>query len=682
MMFKRTRLRLLAYWRRWRKLDHQRPITALLARADPHLPWLKRVNWLLDLIAWLHHEPFGTPSAERVRFNLKTRRLRVLLDALDRDPVRRAAFVATLQAILREADGLDLFCATGLPREPALVGEIVRTLVGKMLPATPLDGDLDSLFGALFPQAELADWIERIDRKTLARLRPLVLTDALAARYRGNAEDALTYLATVVSATGLDPDVRACMVAPGLRASPFLRLEATIEALLAADADTRAERLATAQTALTVARAAIVDAHLHLTRHGVSVALVYRLTRMRALIKRIDTLLGLLWPGDGQTARVAPFVADLVRGRHMRTSVGGLIARNTALLARQMVAHNAEHGEHYIARNRDEYRDMFVAATGGGLVTAFTTLFKFIITGWHLPKFFEGLAGSINYGASFIVIQLAGFALATKQPAMTAPALADKLEAVHQRGGLRALVEEVVHIARSQSAAVFGNVLSVAPVVVAMSLAIFWVSGHWMIPAEKAHATLASFSLLGWTPVFAAFTGVLLWASSLCAGFADNWFALRRLAPAIAFNRTLQAVVGEKRSGRVADFLQNNIGGFAGNLSLGVLLAFTPLVAEFFGLGLEVRHVTLSTGAMTAAACALGWASLATAQFWLAALGVAAMGLLNVLTCFALALTVAVRASGISEATRHRVYRALRRRMIGSPLALLLPLAERVRGRV
>ena len=118
-MFKRKRLRLIAYWRRWRALEGQRPLLDLLKRADPEAPWLKRVNWLLDLIDWLHYEPAGIRSGEKVRHAIKTRRLKLLLNQIDRNAEQHAAVVAALQSILKDADGLEFFSATGLPREPA-----------------------------------------------------------------------------------------------------------------------------------------------------------------------------------------------------------------------------------------------------------------------------------------------------------------------------------------------------------------------------------------------------------------------------------------------------------------------------------------------------------------------------------------------------------------------------------
>src|SRR2546425_12910843 len=90
-------------------------------------------------------------------------------------------------------------------------------------------------------------------------------------------------------------------------------------------------------------------------------------------------------------------------------------------------------------------------------------------------------------------------------------------------------VDEVAHLVRSQVAAVLGNVLVVLPMVLLLSLGYAQLFGHTPIDGPHAIAVLDSLSLLGMSPLFAAFTGVLLFASSLIAGWAENWFVLRRL---------------------------------------------------------------------------------------------------------------------------------------------------------
>jgi site-specific recombinase len=674
-MIKRFSLRLLSYWQRWQGVDESQPLSQLLARADPQAAWYRRVNWLLDVVDWLHVEPFGEQISSR--YARKTRRLNLLLASLDRDATTRERAIGVLRSLLQEADGLELLCATGLPREPALASEIIETLIEKLLPGTPVHRELGPLFGAVFPRQEHAGWIATLDPPTIERVRKLLFTDEMLARYRRNAEDALIYLSTVVCAIGLSPDVRSRLASRSPRASPFLKLKDALERLLEADEEGRAAAQSAVNNGLFESHAAILDAYRHLNDHGVSITLVYHLERMHAMLKRTESLLALLYPPPGRASNTSGFIVELVHAHHMRSGLMGLLKRNTALLARKMVEHNAEHGDHYIARDRDEYRGMFRAALGGGLLTGFTTWIKFFVFSMHLPKFFEGLGASLNYSFSFVAIQLTGAALATKQPAMTAPALAGQLESINTPGGLRALIDEIADLMRSQSAAVFGNIIAVVPATLIISALLYWITGHPMINEAKAAATLHSFSLLGPTPFYAAFTGVLLWSSSLFAGFADNWFALHRLHEGIAWNRRLNAVIGEHASLKVADFMQRNFSGFAANVSLGFLLGMVPAIADFMGLPLDIRHVTLSSGATAAAVFTLGAHIMLTADFWLAIAGIAVMAFLNIMVSFALAFAVALSARNIREMTRKRIYRAIIRRLYRSPAIFILPAAHR-----
>jgi site-specific recombinase len=283
------------------------------------------------------------------------------------------------------------------------------------------------------------------------------------------------------------------------------------------------------------------------------------------------------------------------------------------------------------------------------------------------------LFASLNYVVAFFAIAALGGALAAKQPAVTAPALASKMAALQTADGLRTLLLEIRHLLRAQAAAVFGNLITVAPTMAAVAVAIFVLSGAPMVRADNAHANLKALSVLGPTPLYAALTGVLLWMSSLCAGFADNWFALRRLREGLAHHRRLVHALGAARTERWSKWLENHVAGITGNISLGILLGMTPVVAQFFGLPVDVRHVTLSAGVLTASAGGLGWSVLASAEFWLALGGVVLIGVMNVGVAFACALTLALRARDVPKRVRRIVFRAVLTRFAAAPRAFLLP---------
>jgi site-specific recombinase len=304
---------------------------------------------------------------------------------------------------------------------------------------------------------------------------------------------------------------------------------------------------------------------------------------------------------------------------------------------------------------------------------AFTTLAKFALYAMALSAFWGGFWAGVNYAVSFVLVQLLHFTVATKQPAMTAPAMAAKLKELGSGEAIASFVDEVTHLVRSQVAAVLGNVLVVYPLVLGLALLIAWAQGAPAISAKEAHHVLESLHLLGPSLLFAAFTGVLLFASSIIAGWTENWFVLHRLDSAVRYNPRITAWLGKERAARWAHFLRENLSGFAANISLGFMLGLVPAFAGFFGLGLDVRHVTLSSGQLGAATAALGWDVIHQSAFWWAVATIPLLGALNVGVSFYMAFRLALRAHNVSGVDRSRIYAAMRHRLLKAPLSFFVP---------
>lgn len=669
-------------WRRFRRgtrlhkehrLRYQVRIEALMRRANPFAGWTERANWMIDVTDWLRRAPRVTLVDEQAWKRLKQQRVRALLNWLDAHRDERRVVQATLQKTLREAVGPELFCATGLPREPAFFGELFERIVKRVLPVQP-DRDLSALFAAMFPESEDADWLLELDQNTLSRLWKLCADHSIAHKYRQQIDEALVYLVTMIVAVGVSQDFRQRLEPRmPLQAMPFMGLRRELEKYLLASAHDEAA-LRSVRMLIAVCQAQTDRIYAHLDEHGVSVGLVYRIERMRAQLARVARLIDLRSASEETSVeRVRALFADLVDAHHHRSSVRRLAGRSFSLLARKMVERNADRGERYIARDRSEYRATLKAGCVGGVVAGFAVLGAFALSGAGLTGFFEGSFASLNYVAVFVAISAVGGVLAAKQPVVTAPALAAKMQALDTADGVRALLRQTAGLLRSQAASVIGNLFGVVPVMLAVALAVMLLSGAPMVQASDAHATLAGLSIVGATPLFAAATGVLLAASSLIAGFADNWFALRRLGEAVGHQRRLVHALGAARAQRWGAWLEKHFAGIAANVSLGVLLGMAPAIGHFFGLPLDVRHVTLSAGSLAAAAGSLGWSVFQTSQFWLAVAGILVTALLNVGVAFGCAFILALRARDMPGRMRRMVWRTALRRFIKSPGTFLLP---------
>jgi site-specific recombinase len=671
-------------------------LTALLNAADARAPRPERHLWLARLLEWLRHDPPRRQADGATPAPLL--RLRHLLNVLEQHPQHREAVQALLQRFWNDIDAAALFADFGFPHRVHLAGELVRRLRERILPSTPDTTDLAELFPLLFDSSD-ADWIEAIDAPTLQCLATLMAprddangtnvtkgtngaagagdaaaTPPLAPHWRDTMADAVTLLVSAVHGAGLSPLLRRRMSPALLVDEPFRQItrasERLREAEHAGDAAALLQEALYLRALLDACRRAADSIEEHLEEFGVSVDIVYGVQQLRERTLRIERLLDCML-GPEPARELQRLTLQLVRGLAEREGVRSLLKAQYGQLARKMTERSAETGEHYITRNRAEYAAMFRRAAGGGTVMAGTTFMKFAIAGLGLTAFWSGLLAGFNYAASFVLIMLLHWTVATKQPAMTAPAMAARLRG--SRHDEEAFVDEVVHLIRSQSAGIVGNLALVAPLVLAVQALAWWLMDEPLVDAAQAVYVLHNLTLLGPTVLYAAFTGVLLFASSLIAGWVENWFVFNRLDSAIAWNPRIVARLGAARAARWAAWTRTNVSGLAANVSLGLMLGLTPALAGFFALPLDVRHVTLSTGQLAAAAGALGLSIVAEPAFWWCAAGIVATGLLNVGVSFYLAFRLALRARGLHLKERAHLAAAIRRRILRQPLSLLVP---------
>ena len=645
-------------------------LDVLLTHAHPDQSLAERVAWVEDLLAW-------------VRRDVPATRLRLLLQILERQPEARMRVGQTLRSIVRDTQALDLFADTGLPRGAAFLHELMSRLMSRVLPESPDTRDLADIFDRLFPHVRVADWLEQLDAESANRIVALFHHGETPAEggwpaLRTDLEDAMVQLANRIGVLGSHREVRNRLGKVAFRELPFQKLPPAVAALVArSDAGIPLSEL-TGELNMVRAEAdgcerAVEEVIGQLEKTGVNTALVYDIARVRAQLRRLELLLEAWATPQREAARTLMLLADLVRQNHARRSVVELCRQNLQLLTRRIVERNAVTCEHYVARNRAEYLRMLRSAAGGGAVMGVTTLLKLLLGKLALAEFFKGAFFGLNYAGSFVVVQLLGFTVATKQPANTAPALARRMGELRNAPQMEALVDEVVFLIRSQIAAIFGNLALVIPATLLLDLLWTAGTGHHLVDAHKAEALLGSVSPRSAAWFFAGLTGGLLWFSSLIAAWADNWFVLHQLSPALAQHRGWQRLLGPSRARRLANWLEHNIAGLAGNISLGLLLGMFPVVACFFGLPLDVRHVTLSTGQVSAAFAALGGDAFWKLSSLGIAIGILGIGLLNVVVSFGLALFVAIRARNVRGPERRLFFRALGHRLFNAPLSFVLP---------
>ena len=634
----------------------------LLAEAlDPAASLPARLDALEDIARWTID--LGGFGRLRRPAPLQIARLQQLVEIAEAEPAFAHRLSATFASVLRDTNAVSFFADAGIPGDRGFTAETIDRIAHGILPQAPDDGSLDHFVSRVFRRARDCAWIDEVPVELFGRLAN-ILGDVFGA-LRPAMEDAAALLCTRVSSLGLSSQLRELGTAVQVRDSAFFRIaHVPLEHLPMVIAECRHE---------------LGVIHGRLESEGVSVDVVFRMDSIRRMLVRIERLTALLVRDNDRTRRLEAgraLLGKLTNGRIADTSIRQLGRQNLALLARKMIERVGHSGEHYITSSKREWFRMLVSAAGGGALTALTVIGKFFVKWQHFAPFLDAVMTSAVYAGSFLAMQFLGLTLATKQPSMTAAALARTIHSTTGKQQLDELVAMIAKMCRSQFAAAMGNVFTVIPVAFVIDLLWTGASGHHFLDAKTSAASLASFDPLhSGTIFFAALTGVLLWLSSLGAGWFENWVTYSRLPDALR-HHPIGRYVGRSRMQKLGDAVATGAAGFGGNVMLGVLLAVVPIAGNFLGVPLEVRHITLSTGSIAFSTCTLGLSALTLAPV----IGIAIIGILNFGVSFVCALAVALQARDVGNRERLGLAVAVGRRFVRHPLEFFFPVGATANG--
>jgi site-specific recombinase len=606
---------------------------------------------------------------------------------LEENEELRARFRHGINDMLVALDSVSFFAEAGIPAQHALFREVTSRLFQHWLPAPRHETDTGRLFRAVFRSRRAVDRFLDLDSAVFARLASLFWSgDALVAypQVHQDLNEALRLLAARVSARGTSRAVRQRSDAKAVQQSPPYALVFATEELIACERPVPAGKcMETWLNAVFACRGEVAIVRIHMEETGANSPLVFDLSAMDQALDRMELLAANLTghAAEDWTA-VRRLLDTLVQGLLEDTRISALVAQNFNLLARKTVERTGHGGEHYIAHDRKEYWGMWRAAIGGGFLTVLTAALKLHITARHWAPFLEWILIGTNYAVSFLLLQVFGLALATKQPAMTGATLANIIN--RNRGDSRRdeITEFSASISRTQLAAALGNILAVSTGAIIFNLLWLKFFHAQYVPADQAKKVYLSLRpLASATAIDAALTGVLLWLAGLIGGWTENFAVYHRIPAAIA-DHPLRHTFGDGVMQKLAGWVDNNIGPWSTSISLGYLLAFTPVLAEFFGLPLDVRHVTLNTGMFAFAAARFGPAAFAQIWLYTAFVGIAMMFVLNLGVSFALASFVALRAYNVSHKERAALLRYVLGQLISAPMRFILPPSAKAREAV
>lgn len=612
----------------------------------------ERLEALSKLMEWIRL-PVKTTSQDGVPEFIYSRDLRFkfLFNYLDKNPETARNLGDMIQHFVVSGGAVGLYCLTGLSENHGFIGEISNRIVLKFLPEAYSEKDLSEVFKVLFSSEEDAIWMESSFKNNYSYIQKFIADQHLSFEpLKKDLIEAKMILCAQLVALGADRNIRKRLETRKLSESTFLKLNALV------NTDTSDDELL---EMIGCCRIDLEFLRFNLEYSGVSVDLIFRIQKMEAILDRIEMVIYLGKEyGSSAYLILGQFIGRLIRDEIQTRSVREYVRESLQLLTRKIVERAGEKGDHYIATSVPEQKRLLVAASYAGILTSVTALFKFLIGLAVLPIFFEGFFFFINYALSFLIMQKWHLALSSKQPAYMASALSKHFEKFKRDKNLHEVGVEIKKILRSQVITTVGNLALVIPFCILIDWIWITATGSHLMNRVEAFTVITKHNpFTSFTIGYAFLTGVLLWISSVIAGWVENLIVFREITEIIKNNRVMKKLLPESQLKEVVTHLPGTLGGIAGNISIALLLTLPVVISKFTSLPLDIRHVTLSAGTVTFAFSGLEW----SLKYWPAMLtmlfSILVIGFLNFSVSFYFAIRLASSARNLDNRTLRRMFK-------------------------
>ncbi len=523
----------------------------------------ERIRWFVKLVEWIWETPLTQLTLKQSK--VVGLRLRFLIRHLQAHEARYN-FFQSLHAILIENSFVGILVDIGTPQGRGFIQELTSRISQKIFFDRFPEPDLHGVVGRLYSLSDDETWLEALDRdfysemvKGLREIDPEL--SALTTKFRGDLHRGILVLVSEVQSIGLSSSFRNLPDHATSEGNPFYRLAYLAYVLSssasAGDEPLKQECLSKLMQNAREARVYINAIHARFSIQGTSLSQMYLLMKCTAFLDRLDRLMDLDLRLSEPFFCFEELKLILIQSKN-QNEVLSFLKDSARVIVQKVISRTSELGEHYISRTPQEYFKLFFKACGGGFVISSTVILKILISLLPLAAFPMGIAHGINYSLSFVVIYLVGFTVATKQPASTAPLLAQKISG-RQDQSWKDLIDEIVNVFRSQFVSVAGNILVVVPSVALFHFIYVAVRHKNFISDAKALHLAESLDVLGPSWIYAIFTGFLLFLSSVTAGWADQWFQYNRVGDRILLQPSLLSFFGKVRLKRFTVFFESQL---------------------------------------------------------------------------------------------------------------------------
>ncbi len=608
---------------------------------------------LIELINRIR--PSDSHDIEQTQQNVQT-----LIQALLITPTAALNVQGYLLKIINQHKQASLYADSGILSLDGFWNQLAQRVGAYFLPLLRDETDLRDLVGNVFHQRTDRYWLEHIKDEQWNQLF-LILTQGHFPQAELNVKremiTAITVLSYRISGIGLYPEFINAYPELSEYESPFLVQNREIVDFINvykkqyrnAD-DIAVTPPPDADQALVMieqCRDVVLKIRRATKRIGVSLSLTYLLSLLEQCLDRVEILLNLIVEENKVRAlSCGELLIDLVHANYNETSVRHLLRTNSELIALQVTENASKTGEHYVSTDKKGFLAMYKAAAGAGVIIATMATLKILSARLILAPFLHAFIYSMNYALGFMFIHVLHFTVATKQPAMTAAALASTVQ--HRKGSKTAQIAElaglIINIIRTQFIAILGNI-SIAIPTAALITWLWQVSMHEPL-LTHAKATTLLHSLNPFTSLaipHAAIAGVCLFLSGLIAGYFDNMAIYRKVGPRLKAHPKLKNWLGQAKLDQFADYIERNLGALGGNFLFGIMLGSMGTIGFILGLPLDIRHIAFaSANFMQGLMCINGSPDIGL--IIISFLGVLLIGITNLFVSFSLTIIVALRA--------------------------------------
>ena len=617
--------------------------------------------------------------------------MKALLAQLEKDSAFKESLQKLFIYIFNNREIVTLFTNVGILNEDSFWEEFTSQLKNRFLPPIPNKRSINHLLETTFDKKDDYKWVNVIESDLWIQFfKQLYSTKSVKSNpFKEQLRQALSILSVKVSYLGLAPELSKHIRVHHEIQSPFLEQnrstqtfinvvenESSLPEFVLECAEQLIKQIEACQKVVDKVRAGT-------TKNGTSLGQSYTLLRTEQQLARMRIIISVLTPGSVMSLRVwvssATIFKHVVYSVNTRNSISNLYRQNFSMLAYQIAEHKSESGEHYITTTRDEYYDFFFAAAAGGAIIVLAATMKALLHSIDMAMFWQYFCYGLNYAIAFVILFVTGASLATKQPAMTASALASSLDSKKLKGDVsfRGLALTFSKVWRSQFAAFVGNLIVVFPVSYIVDVVWYYVTGHHLLhtPEESLQNLKAQNPLESLAWFYACITGVFLFISGIITGYFDNRAKFSNIGPRITNHPTLKKYVEGNRLRVAGEYIEKSLGGIIGNISLGFMLGFAGMIGYTFGIAFDIRHITISTAYFAFGVSGLN--NNLSAYDWLwTSIGVIGIGFINFAVSFSLAFLVALRSRNVSLSNVPKVMRYIVKYFIKYPIDFIFPPKE------